>query len=245
MDPVTCGACGKRFPVDGLTTDQRRALEDEHYHDELAEELRMLEKVTAFYCRHPDAEGRIKPDFLRAMDSEDPAVQEQVWSGVPFNRIQLPPEELRSEWTADPNDAEVMEYLRHNSFVLDGRMQSVSEQIEQRKGSVGLVPCPDCQVGRLYVAAEHWDAFANAIYPAIAWYWPEWKGLDCDGTLHVKTSGFAGGCHWNGEQTFAPSDPDYAFWRWFVLQKQHHRLVAKTEIPAILDEWRRATNPGG
>jgi hypothetical protein len=62
MDLVTRGSCGKRFPVEGLTTDQCRALEDQHYHNEFVEELRMLEKAQGsseeLVQRHDDVAGR-------------------------------------------------------------------------------------------------------------------------------------------------------------------------------------------
>ncbi len=139
MDPVTCRSCGKRFPVESLTTEQHRALEDQHYHDEFVEELRMLEKVKAFYGRFPDAEGRIQPDSIRAMKSDDPEIIEQIRFLVPFDQIQLPPDQFPPIWTAEADDAEIVDYLKHHSFELGPRMNSVAEGIAQWKGSVGLV----------------------------------------------------------------------------------------------------------
>jgi hypothetical protein len=243
MDPVTCRSCGKRFPVEALTSEQCRALEDQHYHDEFVDELRMLERVKEFYGRYPDAEGQIRPDSVRARESDDPEIIEKICSLVPFDQIQLPPDQFPPEWTAEADDAEIVDYLKHRSFAIGPRMNFVSEGIAQRMGSVGLVACPDCRVGRLYVEADHWDEFANVVYPAVSCYWPAWHGLDDDGTLHIKSSGWAGGSHWTGERRVAPADPEYAFWRWFVVQKEHHRVVDDTEIPTIREKWRSATNP--
>jgi hypothetical protein len=242
MDLVTCDSCGNRFPVDGLTAEKRCALQDQHYRDEFAEELRMLEKVKALYARYPEAKGRIKPHCLSVLDLDDPQVMEIIRSGVPFDRIPLPPPEpIPSNWTADTDDAEAVEYLRHNSFLLDPRMESIRESMAKLKSSLGTVECPACQVGRLHVERENWDAFANAVYPSMTCYWPDWHGIDDDGTLHVKSSGWAAGCHWTGERSIVPSDPDYAFWRWLVVQKEHHRVVDETEIPSIRENWRRSS----
>jgi hypothetical protein len=94
MDPVVCGSCGTRLPVSSLTEDDYRALHDQHHYQGFAEELRMLLKVQEYYRRHPDAEGCIKPHFVRVLESDDPKVMERLCAGVPFDQIELPPEQL-------------------------------------------------------------------------------------------------------------------------------------------------------
>src|SRR5262245_39716504 len=94
MDPVVCSSCGARFPVNGLTEEDYRALQDQHYFQEFAEELRMLRRVQEYYRRHPEAEGRIKSDFKRLLESDDPEVKERLRACVPFDQIELPPDIL-------------------------------------------------------------------------------------------------------------------------------------------------------
>ena len=120
MDPVVCGSCGARFHVSGLTEDDRRALHDQHDYQGFAEELRMLRRVQEYYRRHPDTEGRIKPHFARLLESDDPEVKERLLAGVPFDQIELPPEQLTAA-VGGEEDWEVVEYLRHNSFSLRPR----------------------------------------------------------------------------------------------------------------------------
>jgi hypothetical protein len=239
MDPVSCGSCGARFPVDGLTEEDRQSLHDQHYYREFAEELRMLLKVQGFFRRHPQAEGRIKSPLALLLESEDPEVKDPLWAGVPFDQIELPPEELPEAWTDGEEDREVVEYLRRHDFVLGPRMQFVSQEAARLKDSAGAVPCPRCQAGRLHVLPEDWNEFCG---DGITWYWPDWHGVDSDGTLHVKASGWQGGSHWTGEIAIGTEKPEYTFWRWFVGQKEYHRLVEETELPAIREEWLRRTS---
>jgi len=77
----------------------------------------------------------------------------------------------------------------------------------------------------------------------LSWYWRDWHSFDSDGTLHVKTSGWQGGGHWSGETYISKEEPDYAFWCWFVAQKEYHRLVEEAELPAIREHWLRVTAP--
>src|SRR5262245_16660912 len=98
MGPVVCSSCGARFPVSSLTEDDRSALTDQHYYEEFADELRMLLKVQAYYRRHPEAEGRIKGKIARLLESDDPGVRDRLSAGVPFDHIELPPEQLPAAW---------------------------------------------------------------------------------------------------------------------------------------------------
>jgi hypothetical protein len=240
MDPVVCDSCGVHFPVNALTEDDYRALHDQHYYQGFAEELRMLLKVQEYYRRHPEAEGRIKPHFVRLLESDEPEVMERLYTGVPFDQTDLPSEQLPAAWVDVKDDWEVVEYLHHHQFALNPRLEFVSQEVARLKGSVGAVRCPRCQEGRLHVPPEDWDEFTAD--DAITWYWPEWQSVDSDGTLHVKVSGWQGGSHWNGEKAVSPDKPEYHFWRWFVAQKEYHRLVEESELPSIWEEWFRRTS---
>jgi hypothetical protein len=190
MDPVACDSCGGRFPVSNLTEDDCHALSDQHSYQGFAEELRMLLKVKGYYRRHPDAEGRIKPHFARLLASDDPEVKDRLYAGVPFDQIELPPEELPAAMVSGEEDREVVEYLQHNDFSLGPRLEFVSQEVARLQKSVRRVSCPRCQVGRLHVPPENWDEFTAG--DAITWIWPDWHSIDTDGTLHVKASGWQG-----------------------------------------------------
>jgi hypothetical protein len=239
MNPVACDSCEARFPVNALTEADHRAIYDQHYYQEFTEELRMLQNVQKYYRRHPEAERRIKPHFARVLESDDPKVKEALWSGIPFDEIGLPPEQFPPEWEDEKADSEVVEYLRYHEFELGRRMEFVLQKVARLKDSVRTVSCPHCQTGRLHVPAESWDEFTAG--DAITWYWPDWHGIDSNGALHVKVSGWQGGVHWNGETVINPEESGYDFWRWLITQKEYHRLVEESELPAIREEWRRQT----
>lgn len=191
MNPIACDSCEARFPVNALAEADQRSLYDQHYHQEFAEELRMLRKVQEYYRRHPLEDGK--------------------------------------------TDSEVVEYLLHNDFDLEPRLEFVVQQVARLKGSVGAALCPRCQTGRLHVPPEGWDEFTAG--DAITWYWPGWHGIDSNGILHVKVSGWQGGAHWNGETAITPVEPDYDFWCWLIAQEEYHRLVEESEMPAIREVW--------
>lgn len=217
MDPVVCDSCGSRFSVKDLTEDDYGALDDQHYYQEFVEELRVLQKVKQFYRRHPEAEGRIRPHFQRLLESDDPEVIDTV--------------------AFAEDEAEVVEYLRHNGFSLGPRMRFVSEEVARLEGSVGVVACPRCEMGRLQVPPENWDQFSAR--NEITWFRPHWHSFDSDGTLHVKSSGWVGDSHWTGKTTIVPDASEHAFWRWLVAQERFHRLVNVDELPALREEWSR------
>ncbi len=118
-----------------------------------------LRKVQEYYRRHPDAQGRFKSDLARLLESDDPEVTERLCAGVPFSEMQLPPDQQLVASADVGEDAEVLEYLRHNDFALGPRMAFVASQVARLKGSVGAVPCPHGHAGRLHVPAGDWDEF--------------------------------------------------------------------------------------
>ena len=237
MDPIVCDRCGARTAVDQRNVAECEALIGLHYYEEFVEERRILERVLEFHRRFPEAVGAFTPHPIRVLESDDPAVQEQFFGGVPFDQIKLEPKTVKLDESVLAEFADVVEYLSHTSVDPEKRLEHLEESIAEFRESAKPVPCTRCKTGRLRVDREQWDNFAEQYYPSITWLWPEWHSLDDDGTLHVKASGYRCGYHWNGEQPISPDAADYAFWRWFVEQPKFHRLVDETELPAIREEW--------
>jgi hypothetical protein len=247
MFPLVCDACGDRFPVKSFTADQYAALEFRQKYEEAAGDLRMLRKVKSFYERYPEAEGKIRSHSARVMESDDPEVIEKAFTlFMPVNQIELPPEHFPPEWSALKDDAEAMEFLRRRDFRLDPWLESLSQEVARlEEDAPEPVACPACPAGRLFIDNELWFDYNDAVYGSIVLYWPDCHGFDDDGTLHVKRTGATGHNWWTGEHAFAPDDPDYAFFRWLVAQKEYHRLVNQTELPAIREEWKRRVSGSG
>jgi len=158
VDPVVCDSCGARFSLQELTEEQFGALQDQHYYKRFVEELRMLEKVKRFYQRHPEAEGRIRSHLSDVLESQDPEVIKKVLSETPFDQIDVPAQPLPLLSPMDDEDAEVVDYLKHNDFALGPRIEFVSQQVDRPKGAEArVVPCTRCKVGRLQADPEHWE----------------------------------------------------------------------------------------
>ena len=152
--PALCDVCGTRTPFADIPQDRYRLLLDDYYLHYFSAELRELEKVADFYRRNPSAKGRILTHADRVMESNDPKVMEQVADGVPFDEIELPPEpDLQLESPA-PNDAEVIEYLKHNAFDLERRTAFVKGEIGDLSARVESVICTHCGQGRLHLLEE-------------------------------------------------------------------------------------------
>lgn len=245
-DPVVCSSCGARFPVSSLANEDYRILYDQHQSLEFMEKLRTLQKVQDFYRRFPEAEGYIKPDCSRALLSKAAEVLDQLFSGNPFDKLELPPLNIPEAWVETAYDREVVEYVKHHDFDLRAKMRDVSDEIEELEARRKFLPCPHCHSGKLHVPQECWNQFLAA--DGITWYRPGYHGFDDDGTLYIKASGYEGRgayfSHWTGEFEISPTQPDYDFWCWFVDQKQYRRLVKETELPDIKDRWARSMKPG-
>jgi hypothetical protein len=237
MSPIVCRACGTRFPAKRFSQENWQSLTELHYFDEAVAELAMLRKVEAFYARHPYAEGKINPHFIDVLDSDDPAVQEQMAEGVPFDEIELPQQTVVVPRMAE--DAEVIDYLRHHHFDLSKRLPGIAETVAAGRQHIATVRCPHCQDGELFVPPENFWAFQEATEDCTTFYWPEWHSLDDDGTLHVKTTGFIGMTHWNGETVIKPQQPEYLFWRWFLAQPEHQHLMNDEEFERIRAKYER------
>jgi hypothetical protein len=244
MDPIHCDHCGGRFGIERLTTDQRSALCELHYYEEFVEERRMLQRVAEFYGRYPEANGAIKPHFMRVLESDDPSVRDAMLACVPFDQITLESKPVSLPKSAHSEFADVIDFLNHTSVDVPKRLEFVCQFIAEKNETLKRVACPQCRTGQLRVDSDLWNDFAAQHYPSITWLWPEWHSFDNDGTLHVKASGHHGGMHWNGEnEPLARTSPDYAFWCWFVAQPKFHRLVDERELPAIREDWEKLGRP--
>jgi hypothetical protein len=75
------------------------------------------------------------------------------------------------------------------------------------------------------------------------WYWRDWHSFDGDGNLTMKVSGWrADGVRWSGEFKCATSDPDYAFWRWVLLQSGcTSDLIDEAEVAELRARFTQAT----
>ncbi len=231
MSPIVCRACGTRFPAKQFSEAECHSLKDLHYFDEAVEELAMLRKVEAFYARYPYAEGKINPHMFDVLDSDDPAVQEQMHAGVPFDQIELPAKIVVVPRMAE--DAEVIDYLQHHHFNLHARLPGIAAAVAAGRDHNPSVRCPHCQAGELHVPAENFWEFEQQSESCTTFYWPDWHSLDDDGTLHVKTTGYVGMSHWTGETEIKPQQPEYTFWRWFVAQPEHQHLMGEEEFDQI------------
>ncbi len=232
MSPIICRGCRTRFPAKQFSQQDWENLSQLYYFDEAVAELAMVRKVVAFYERHPYAEDKIQPHVIECLESDDPDVQAQLFDHVPFDQIRLPDKPpVVVPRTAE--DAEVIDYLRHTSCDFRGRLPGLEAQVAAGRGHIATVSCPHCQRGELHVPREHFWEFEQATQECTNFYWPDWHSFDDDGTLHVKVSGYIGMSHWNGMHTVKPPEPEYAFWRWFVAQPEHHHLMEEKEFEQI------------
>ena len=156
--PARCDSCGRLVPFGQLPDAEYLGLLMGSYVRGAADELDMLERVDEFYERNPHLIGRIVPHDDRVEASDDPEVIRQWTSGVPYDEIDLPPEPEPRIESPRPGDAEVIEYLRQDSFDLVGRYASVRERIGQFRPNVRRVMCGECPSGELHlVAPPHWS----------------------------------------------------------------------------------------
>lgn len=149
--PAACDACGHRVPFERISERCYEVLLDAAYHEEWAREVHMLERVAAFYQRNSPARGQIQPHAMRVLRSDDPSVRQQMFRDVPLSQIGLPPAPEPGSLISEPHpdDAEVIEYLRHNCFRLEGRLQFAREQMERSQRALDRVKCPRCHDGRM------------------------------------------------------------------------------------------------
>jgi hypothetical protein len=75
------------------------------------------------------------------------------------------------------------------------------------------------------------------------WYWRERHSFDGGGNLTMKVSGWgADGVRWCGQLECATGDPDYAFWRWVLLQSGcTSDLISETELADLRARFVKTT----
>jgi hypothetical protein len=144
--PVVCAQCGATYRARDFTDQEMNLLENQHDYHGFCEELGWLRRVEAFYQRHPNVARKVKPHFMRVMESDDPLVQEQIAAGVPFSEIALPSEPTDHPHPWSEEDQAVNEYLKHNYCDPYGRRRFVEERIEELHSLVetSSVACPAC-----------------------------------------------------------------------------------------------------
>lgn len=158
---LRCLSCGarhpaRRFDAEAIAVAELTALWHEHW-----KELALLRRTAALYRKHPAARGYVKSDHDWIMNSEDPVVQDQLMSGMPFDQITppRPPDyEARVDrWLAD--DPELREFLESCSFDLEARTQFTSESEQKYRDQLRgrSVPCPACRDGLLALANSEDD----------------------------------------------------------------------------------------
>ena len=130
---IECGTCHSSHHVGDFSEEDIQILEDHHYYREACDELVWLRRVAAFYKRHTDYEGQIKPLG--------------IMGGVPFDEIVLPAkraEQVEPVWSVE--DREVVDYLQHHYFSLQPRWELVTELVDRLKPIVATrsAPCPTC-----------------------------------------------------------------------------------------------------
>jgi hypothetical protein len=75
------------------------------------------------------------------------------------------------------------------------------------------------------------------------WYWREWHSFGADGKLTMKVSGWqADGVRWSGQLECAPGEPDYAFWRWVLLESGYTKdLIEEAEVAELRARFAHAS----
>ena len=146
-----CDGCGRDVPREQIAPADFEQLEAEYYHAMFSDELKWLRRVEAFYQRHPDAIGNVKPHVMRVLDAKhEPSILKKLFDGVPLSEISVPPPAQPP--VAQPisaEDAEVIDYLEHHSFSLENRMRFVTEQIAAHGRSPRPVTCRECAGGKI------------------------------------------------------------------------------------------------
>jgi hypothetical protein len=146
-----CDTCGRDVPREQIVPADFEQLEAEYHYAAFSDELKWLRRVEAFYQRHPEAVGNVKPHAMRVLEAKhEPSIMRKLFAGMPLSEIAVPPPTRPP--VAPPisaEDAEVIDYLEHNSFDLDNRMQFVTEQVARYARPPRPVTCPVCAIGAL------------------------------------------------------------------------------------------------
>lgn len=117
----------------------------------------MLLKVKDFYRRHPEAVGKIKSDLESLLESNDSSVVEKMCDGVHFDEIEIPIASTGLSPESEARETEVIQYLRTNTFSLDGRLEFVDECVKRYQALPKEVRCHRCESGLLRLDPELWE----------------------------------------------------------------------------------------
>jgi hypothetical protein len=146
-----CDICGREVSRERIAPAHFEQLEADYHHATFSDELKWLRRVEAFYQRHPEAAGNVKPHAMRVLEAKhEPSILKKLFAGVPLSEIAVPPPPRPP--VAPPisaEDAEVIEYLEHNSFDLVSRLRFVTEQVARHSRPPRPVTCPICAIGNL------------------------------------------------------------------------------------------------
>ncbi len=143
---AACNACHATFPITDFSPDDRQRLRDQHLYEVCKTEFDMLQRVQNFYKRYPELEHSLKSDLDKLMDSDDPEIQDKVYSGIPFDEIEIPEDEVPLPLSLSAEDQAVVEYLRTTLFSLQPRLERVSEEMARLRPAMeqGTLVCPTC-----------------------------------------------------------------------------------------------------
>jgi hypothetical protein len=156
---LRCLSCEARHPAGRFDAEAMEVAELTALWHEAWRELSLLRRTAALYREHPAARPYVKPGMQWIMDSDDPAVREQLMNNLPFDQITppRPPDyEARVErWLG--RDPELREFLGTSSFDLEARMPGVQEAERAYRDQLGgrSVRCPACDNGLLGLAGPH------------------------------------------------------------------------------------------
>jgi hypothetical protein len=208
------------------------------------DELQMLQRVQAFFERHPSADGCVRPYLTRLLDSPDPEVQRKLRDGAAFSAIALPLERLPLTAQEQHDEREVIEYIHRNEYALAtstcaGRIAELKQMLEPDDRPI---PCPWCGTGELRAA----ESGTPEDDECTAFYYPQHGTREADGAIAIRASWYDGDGHSSGVLQVGPDDPDYGLWGWIIDRPRRFRRVMNTDLDDIRREfrqWQRGTLP--
>ncbi|MBV9470337.1 MAG: hypothetical protein JO316_24190 [Abitibacteriaceae bacterium] len=150
-EAVVCNSCAATFPSTVFSQEEYTLLQDYLTYTEFNAELPMLLKVKSLYERHPELIIQLQSDLEKLLESTDPEIQDKIYSGIPFDEIEVPVDKLTLPEGLSKDDEEAIEYLRTATFALEPRLQFVSENRARLEPIVerNFVLCPTCKTGHL------------------------------------------------------------------------------------------------
>ena len=87
-----CDTCGRDVPREQIAPADFEQLEAEYHYAEFSDELKWLRRVEAFYQRHPEAVGNVKPHAMCVLEAKhEPSIMRKLFAGMPLSEIAVPP----------------------------------------------------------------------------------------------------------------------------------------------------------